>query len=576
MKGIVVREIISLILKPRASTAAASSILPSEPAPPTKNTKIVFSDAPSTSASKLPVKSSKEDKKAVGISHARYYAAITFNQIVLSPSQVDRDVARELINIYFELFKDILGQDGADFNDVTEDVPKAKQARDGSSKGKSKKQKGKEIKGDAGFTELEDANSKMISAVLTGVNRALPFAKLDADDPRFKKHLDMLFLITHKSTFNITLQALLLIHQISTTASSTSPSSVASVTDRFYRTLYASLYDSRLSTSSKQAMYLNLLFKCIRSDKNLERTKAFIRRFIQVLASGGGGGAEFTAGGLHLLGEVSWRCITPLRLTEAHFVVPSQLFSTVPGLREMLRAPTGRKSASRPAEDEGEGEERLYDPRKREPEFAHASSSPLWELLPLLSHYHPTVSLHARQLLLSQPLTSTPDLALNTLSHFLDRFVYKNPKKQSSKQKGSSAMQPAAGDAVSGGGVRLIKGEVGDDLGGNSGRGVTVNDEKWWKRRVEDVPIDQVFFHRYFNQKSKLEKVRAAKAKKRKGKGDEEDSEVEPIEDGDEEKEGEVDEDEGGDDGSEKSSEEEAEIWTVSEKVVIPAGTHRS
>ena len=304
MKGIVVREIISLILKPRASTAAASSILPSEPTP-TKNTKIVFSDVPSTSTSKPPPKFSKEDKKAVGTSHARYYAAITFNQIVLSPSQADRDVARELINIYFELFKDILGQDGTDLNDVTEDTPKVKQGKDNSLKGKSKNQRGKEIKGDAGFTELEDSNSKLISAVLTGVNRALPFAKLDADDPRFKKHLDTLFLITHKSTFNITLQALLLIHQISTTASSSSSSSIGSVTDRFYRTLYASLYDPRLSASSKQAMYLNLLFKCIKSDKNLERAKAFVRRFIQILASGGGGGTEFTAGGLHLLGEVS-------------------------------------------------------------------------------------------------------------------------------------------------------------------------------------------------------------------------------------------------------------------------------
>ena len=303
MKGIVVREIISLILKPRASTAAASSILPSEPAPPAKNTKIVFSDPPSTSTSKPPPKS-KEDMKALGTSHARYYAAITFNQIVLSPSQTDREVARELVNIYFELFKDILGQDDADFNDVTEDMQKAKRPKDDSSKGKSKK-RGKEVKGDAGFTELEDTNSKLISAVLTGVNRALPFAKLDAEDPRFKKHLDPLFLITHRSTFNITLQALLLIHQISTTASSTSSSSAGSVTDRFYRTLYASLYDPRLSTSSKQAMYLNLLFKCIKSDKNLERAKAFVRRSVQILASGGGGGAEFTAGGLHLLGEVS-------------------------------------------------------------------------------------------------------------------------------------------------------------------------------------------------------------------------------------------------------------------------------
>ena len=234
----------------------------------------------------------------------------------------------------------------------------------------------------------------------------------------------------------------------------------------------------------------------------------------------------------------------------------------------MLRAPAKRKSSSKPAEGEEEDEGQLYDPKKREPEFAHASSSPLWELFPLLSHYHPTVSLHARQLLLSQPLTSTPDLALNTLSHFLDRFVYKNPKKQNSKQKGSSAMQPAAGDATSGGGVRLIKGEVGDGLGSNSGGGVTVNNEKWWKRRVEEVPTDQVFFHKYFNQKNELEKARAAKAKKKKkGKADEDDeegSEVELNENGDEDKEGEVDD-------GEKSTddEEEAEVWTVSERVMI-------
>ena len=321
MKGIVVREVVSLILKPRASTAAASAIQPSQPTSSVKSTKIVFSDA-SSNPSKPPPKSSKEDKKAVGTSHARYCAVITFNQIILSPSQADRDVARELINIYFELFKDFLGQDVTYFSGSTEDVPNGKEAEDGLSKRKSKKQKGKEITGDAGFSELEDSNSKLISATLTGVNRALPFAKLDADDPRFKKHLDTLFLITHKSTFNITLQALLLIHQISTTASSSSLSSVGFVTDRFYRTLYASLYDSRLSTSSKQAMYLNLLFKCIKSDKNPERAKAFVRRFIQILASGGGGGAEFAAGGLHLLGEVSLSPALPIRCPQ-RFILPS-------------------------------------------------------------------------------------------------------------------------------------------------------------------------------------------------------------------------------------------------------------
>lgn len=138
----------------------------------------------------------------------------------------------------------------------------------------------------------------------------------------FKTHIDTLFLITHTSTFNISLQALVLIHQItasltsstrpsaSTSTSDAAPASASfatSLADRFYRTLYASLADARLATSNKQAMYLNLLFKALRGDAHVERVRAVVRRFVQVLAVGigGAGGAEFVAGGLYLLGEVS-------------------------------------------------------------------------------------------------------------------------------------------------------------------------------------------------------------------------------------------------------------------------------
>jgi ribosome biogenesis protein MAK21 len=123
------------------------------------------------------------------------------------------------------------------------------------------------------------------------------------------KHIDTLFLITHTSTFNISLQALVLIQQITVSFSSPSTSSMAkSISDRYYRTLYASLHDTRLATSSKQAMYLNLFFKSVKADAGNddgERVQALMRRFIQVLVSGGGGATEFTAGGLYLLGEVS-------------------------------------------------------------------------------------------------------------------------------------------------------------------------------------------------------------------------------------------------------------------------------
>jgi ribosome biogenesis protein MAK21 len=52
-------------------------------------------------------------------------------------------------------------------------------------------------------------------------------------------------------------------------------------------------------------MYLNLLFKSIKADAgNMDRVVALVRRFIQVLLSGGGGATEVITGGLYLLGEV--------------------------------------------------------------------------------------------------------------------------------------------------------------------------------------------------------------------------------------------------------------------------------
>ena len=41
-------------------------------------------------------------------------------------------------------------------------------------------------------------------------------------------------------------------------------------------------------------------------DTKTERVKAFVRRFVQLLVAAGSGGIEFVAGGLFLLGEVSW------------------------------------------------------------------------------------------------------------------------------------------------------------------------------------------------------------------------------------------------------------------------------
>jgi hypothetical protein len=46
------------------------------------------------------------------------------------------------------------------------------------------KGKATEVKGAAGFLEIEDVLTKLISALLTRINRALRFAKLNAQDTK--------------------------------------------------------------------------------------------------------------------------------------------------------------------------------------------------------------------------------------------------------------------------------------------------------------------------------------------------------------------------------------------------------
>ena len=181
MKAVIVREIIALVLRPPthpSGTPSSSSGLPKG-----TGTHIRFTDS---EPKPKPLPSTGPAKQG-GNAHARYYATITFNQIVLTPG--DKDVALKLMEVYFEMFKELLGED--DREEVGEDqeiddkdrtevkIDKRGRVRD---KGKGKGKKAMMTKGAAGFAEVEDVHSKLISAILTGVNRALPFAKIDAGD----------------------------------------------------------------------------------------------------------------------------------------------------------------------------------------------------------------------------------------------------------------------------------------------------------------------------------------------------------------------------------------------------------
>lgn len=109
------------------------------------------------------------------------------------------------------------------------------------------------------------------------------------------------------------------------------------------------------------------------------------------------------------------------------------------------------------------------------------------------------------------PMPGKPDLTLHTLIHFLDRFVYRNPKKSTTALRGSSIMQPLAGGDSSG---LLVS------AGATRHPGTPVNDESFYKKSQEEVAKEEVFFHNYFSRvamdkkRREKEEIKKKKAKK--------------------------------------------------------------
>jgi ribosome biogenesis protein MAK21 len=116
--------------------------------------------------------------------------------------------------------------------------------------------------------------------------------------------LDTLFRVVHIGTFNVLIQALRLIYQ---TLSAKEVNLIhlfiyIQKTHRFYRVLYETLLDPRLASSSKQAMYLNLLYRALKNDTVLPRLMAFIKRIAQII---GYQQAPLSCGALYLISQVS-------------------------------------------------------------------------------------------------------------------------------------------------------------------------------------------------------------------------------------------------------------------------------
>lgn len=187
--------------------------------------------------------------------------------------------------------------------------------------------------------------------------------------------------MVHQSSFNTAIQALALLYQISTVRQD--------ISNRYYRALYEVLLDTRLLTSSKHTLFLNILFKGLRDDPSLARAKAFVKRILQICT-----------------------------YHQPHFVcgiffMLSQVLKSRPGLDSLMSQPEDRdehfedvkddedeepkeeedsekdsdeeeedKSAKKPKKPSGiHAKITEYDPKKRDPQYCGAELACLWEIV---------------------------------------------------------------------------------------------------------------------------------------------------------------------------------------------------
>ncbi|MCO5553080.1 hypothetical protein L7F22_006601 [Adiantum nelumboides] len=347
---------------------------------------------------------------------ARYQAVIFLSQIVLSNRGDGPKLAQRLIDIYFSLFKVL-----------TTGEPSSSYEKEQRWRNKQKKIK----KGNEEEVGVVEIDSRLLSALLTGVNRAFPYVAAEDVDSLVEENTPVLFRLVHSKSFNVGVQALMLLYQLLAKNNT--------VSDRLYRALYAVLLSPELFKSTKMELFLGLMFKAIKSDINSKRTAAFAKRLLQVALQGA---PHFACGCLLLLSEILksrptlWYAVTQSEDADEereHFADVKDDDMTKD---DVIHGDTLTNSPSKQAEDiEEEPGRRLreghYNARHRDPSYCNADQACWWELTALASHAHPSVAAMAKRLLSGASILYTGDplrdLAFNV---FLDRFTEKKPKIQ--------------------------------------------------------------------------------------------------------------------------------------------------
>ena len=438
---------------------------------------------------------------------ALYNCVIFLNQLQLSRDEEDDkkkdaptkvSLPASLINTYFHLFEMTVQKDNA----------------------ANKKKKGN--KNNNNSNDSSGMKSRLLSALLTGVNRAHPY--LPRKDAAMEQHIDALYRISHTAPPAAATQALMLLFQLAVGSGEEAQAvnndgkkqsakkeddSVTMRKDRFYRALYSKIGVAEMFSGRQLTLFFNLLYKAMKYDDCPERICAFAKRLMHTV--------------LHQS--------------------PSILCGTLFLLSEIVRCHPEVLTAG------NDGEAAPFDPSKREPRAAFDGkdanlSKMLWELSLLVQHFHPSVAkfaLHSEGEI-SYAGDPLKDFAL---APFLDKFAFRNPKSvNKTKKEGIAAGRKTAAEKV---------------------MGLPMNDPSFLE--AETVPAEEKFFHQFFVERAKRDEIKGiVRGSGDKGRDDEEDEALDAAEKA-------ADDDY---DWSDVDSEEEAFAQQLAEKMMESTGNGKA
>lgn len=396
-------------------------------------------------------------------SKALYSCIIFLNQLKLDRNEIESSglgkttLPASLISTYFRLFE------------VAVKKPKRTKKEDNA--------------GDVGM------KSRLLSALLTGVNRAHPY--LPAKDQHLEEHVDSLYRVVHTAPPAAGTQALLLLFHLAIGSQQNKNSKKgkepSAGQERFYRAVYSTLSQSAtVGTGKHLTMYFNLLYKTMKNDTDASRVIAFAKR---VLCTTIHCNPPVMAASLFLMNEVS----------KSH---PALLSC----FQEVIEGPDAV---------------RLLDSTKREPRGALISPedpseddsdrvklAPGWEVSLTLHHFHPSVGKFSSSL--GNIEYSGDPLRDFALAPFLDKFAYRNPKSVArvvGKFKGGSVAERRSGTEST----------------MQSHFALPVNDQSFLKK--EDINEQDEFFHKFFVEQAKRDRIKGVVRHKAKEEEDGDDDE---------------------------------------------------